>query len=171
MEEQYRKEREQYTQAFEKQKKVWLLTHEENLQEFFIWAKCIFVVIAVFLKEYENRIQNLQKQVEMANSMISSTYSNFTMDSNEQTRQWEFGNATLLVMRHFTHICAICYLFWHITAFIIEECKWTEKETDIVRRAFNKWKYHQFTSLRVSCILLLEQIDIHFGLFFTENGI
>lgn len=38
-------------------------------------------VIWVHLQEYETRIESLQRQVDLAQSMISSTCSNFTWDS------------------------------------------------------------------------------------------
>lgn len=60
MEEQMRKEKEEFTIAMEKQKKV-----------------------------YESQIANLQRQVDLAQSMISSTCSNFTFDSERQN--WDAG--------------------------------------------------------------------------------
>lgn len=37
---------------------------------------------------------------------------------------------------------------------VVEECSWSERQRQLVSWAFNKWKYHKFTSLRV-CFLLL----------------
>lgn len=31
-----------------------------------------------------------------------------------------------------------------------EECTWSDREYQLAEWAFRKWKYHQFTSLRVS---------------------
>ena len=36
-----------------------------------------------------------------------------------------------------------------------EECTWGEREYQLAAWAFRKWKYHQFTSLRVSAHLAL----------------
>ncbi|VDP03450.1 unnamed protein product [Soboliphyme baturini] len=89
MEEQYKKEKEEFTIAFEKQK-----------------------------KEYENRINILQKQVDLAQSLISSTCSNFTWDSEQ------------------------------VLGMTQSDTTWSEKEQNLVKWAFTKWRYHQFTSLR-----------------------
>ncbi|KRZ73650.1 Kinesin-like protein, partial [Trichinella papuae] len=90
LEEQYRKEKEEFTIAFEKQK-----------------------------KEYETRIETLQKQVDLAQSMISSTSSICTWDSER-----------IIGIQSF------------------DENSWSEHEEALARWAFMKWKYFQFTSLR-----------------------
>ncbi|KAL1234163.1 Kinesin-like protein [Trichinella pseudospiralis] len=90
LEEQYRKEKEEFTIAFEKQK-----------------------------KEYETRIETLQKQVDLAQSMISSTSSICTWDSERVIGIQSF-----------------------------DENSWSEHEEALARWAFMKWKYFQFTSLR-----------------------
>ncbi|KRY33907.1 Kinesin-like protein [Trichinella spiralis] len=90
LEEQYRKEKEEFTIAFEKQK-----------------------------REYETRIETLQKQVDLAQSMISSTSSICTWDSE----------------RTDSSLCS-------------DENSWSEHEEALARWAFMKWKYFQFTSLR-----------------------
>lgn len=73
-------------------------------------------------KEYEMRIETLQRQVDLAQSMISSTCS--TWDGER------FLTSSLL-------------------NFVAEpECKWTPEEERIARRTATKWRYHQFTSVR-----------------------
>ncbi|KAG1667381.1 Kinesin-like protein unc-104 [Nymphon striatum] len=72
-------------------------------------------------KSYEARIESLEKQVE-EQSMLSSMYSSFTPE--------EF-------MNHFQE-----------EEESVEECSWGEKEYSLARWAFEKWKHHQFTSLR-----------------------
>lgn len=92
MEEIYKKEKAQFTLQFEQQR-----------------------------KEYENRIETLQRQVDLAQSMISSSCSNFTWDSERVIGPIELD---------------------------IGPAQWSEKEEKIIRWTFLKWKYHQFTSLR-----------------------
>uniref|UniRef100_A0A158Q8M3 Kinesin-like protein unc-104 n=1 Tax=Elaeophora elaphi TaxID=1147741 RepID=A0A158Q8M3_9BILA len=73
-------------------------------------------------KEYEMRIETLQRQVDLAQSMISSTCS--TWDGER------FLTSSLL-------------------NFVAEpECKWTPEEERIARCTATKWRYHQFTSVR-----------------------
>src|SRR6218665_3721130 len=36
----------------------------------------------------------------------------------------------------------------------IDICNWTDKQRNLALWAFRKWKYHQFTSLRVSAVSL-----------------
>lgn len=118
MENQYQKERTEYKQAFERQR-----------------------------REYENRIETLQKQarkgrtelvtevgtatmqVDLAASMISSTCSNLTLDSER-----------VLGMSGLTTELENSFQF--------EPAQWTEKEEGLARWAGRKWRYHQFTSLR-----------------------
>lgn len=69
-------------------------------------------------KTYEARIESLQRQVE-EQSMISSMYSISTLDeANTVEDDAVFDQA------------------------------WTEREYQVAAWAFQKWKYHQFTSLR-----------------------
>uniref|UniRef100_A0A1I7X3K2 PH domain-containing protein n=1 Tax=Heterorhabditis bacteriophora TaxID=37862 RepID=A0A1I7X3K2_HETBA len=70
--------------------------------------------------EYETRIENLQRQVDLAQSMISSCGSN-----------WEGDRILTDSLLQFT-----------------EECKWTSDQERIVRKAAIKWRFHQFTSVR-----------------------
>ncbi|VDN07186.1 unnamed protein product [Thelazia callipaeda] len=73
-------------------------------------------------KEYEMRIETLQRQVDLAQSMISSTCS--TWDGER-------------------------FLTSSLINFVNEpECKWTAAEERIARRTATKWRYHQFTSVR-----------------------
>ncbi|CEF59380.1 Kinesin-like protein KIF1B [Strongyloides ratti] len=70
--------------------------------------------------EYESRIENLQRQVDLAQSMISSNCSN-----------WEgerILSSSLLAE--------------------INEPRWTIEEERVARKAAIKWRYHQFTSVR-----------------------
>ncbi|CAJ0951418.1 unnamed protein product, partial [Mesorhabditis belari] len=71
-------------------------------------------------KEYETRIEVLQRQVDLAQSMISSTCSN-----------WEGERFLTSSLLQFA-----------------EECKWSPEQERIARRVAVKWKYHQFTSVR-----------------------
>uniref|UniRef100_A0A0N5A8N5 Kinesin-like protein unc-104 n=1 Tax=Syphacia muris TaxID=451379 RepID=A0A0N5A8N5_9BILA len=71
-------------------------------------------------KEYEMRIETLQRQVDLAQSMVSSTCS--TWDGERLL------TSSMLVFE--------------------PECKWTPEEERIARRTFTKWRYHQFTSVR-----------------------
>ncbi|VDK74090.1 unnamed protein product [Gongylonema pulchrum] len=66
------------------------------------------------------RIETLQRQVDLAQSMISSTCS--TWDGER------FLTSSLLNFE--------------------PECKWTPEEERIARRTATKWRYHQFTSVR-----------------------
>lgn len=36
----------------------------------------------------------------------------------------------------------------------VEECTWSERQLQLVSWAFSKWKFHKFTSLRVSFLHL-----------------
>ncbi|XP_055332251.1 kinesin-like protein unc-104 isoform X2 [Paramacrobiotus metropolitanus] len=87
LEEQYRKEKLEADQMFEKQR-----------------------------KDYEARIESLQKQVD-AQSMMSSMYSSF------MTPDRDFDD-------------------------FVDPCLWTSNEFRIARAAWDKWRRHQFTSLR-----------------------
>ena len=40
-------------------------------------------------------------------------------------------------------------------AVCLTEVKWTEREQELAAWAFRKWKYHQFTSLRVGTMSTL----------------
>uniref|UniRef100_A0AC34QNN7 Kinesin-like protein unc-104 n=1 Tax=Panagrolaimus sp. JU765 TaxID=591449 RepID=A0AC34QNN7_9BILA len=74
--------------------------------------------------EYESRIESLQRQVDLAQSMISSGVSS-TWDGIGE----KFLSSSLL-------------------ADVNEEPPWTPEQERIVRRAAIKWRYHQFTSVR-----------------------
>ncbi|CAI4224627.1 unnamed protein product [Auanema sp. JU1783] len=72
-------------------------------------------------KEYETRIESLQRQVDLAQSMISSCGSNWEGERFLTSSLMEFA----------------------------EECpKWSTDQERIVRKAAIKWRYHQFTSVR-----------------------
>ncbi|KAJ1373413.1 hypothetical protein KIN20_035803 [Parelaphostrongylus tenuis] len=71
-------------------------------------------------KEYETRIENLQRQVDLAQSMISSCGSG-----------WEGERFLTSSLMEF-----------------VEECKWTTDQETVARKAAIKWRYHQFTSVR-----------------------
>uniref|UniRef100_A0A914ZPM0 Kinesin-like protein unc-104 n=2 Tax=Parascaris univalens TaxID=6257 RepID=A0A914ZPM0_PARUN len=75
-------------------------------------------------KEYEMRIETLQRQVDLAQSMISSTCSTWDGERFLTNSLLSFGSRSE------------------------PECKWTEKEERIARRTATKWRYHQFTSVR-----------------------
>ncbi|CAG0883725.1 unnamed protein product [Darwinula stevensoni] len=84
---------------------------------------------AQFMKEkqeadrtYEERIDALQKQVE-EQSMTLSMYSSCTTD--------DFHDEDIFVNPLFEG-----------------ECNWTEKEVELAAYTFEKWRHHQFTSLR-----------------------
>jgi len=94
LEEQFRKEKETADQAFEEQR-----------------------------KNYEARIDALQKQVE-EQSMTMSMYSSYTPE--------DFNNEEDIFVNP---------LFEAV-------CNWTEREYQLASWAYRKWKYHQFTSLR-----------------------
>ncbi|KAG5887027.1 hypothetical protein JTB14_008380 [Gonioctena quinquepunctata] len=94
LEEQYRKEKETADQLFEEQR-----------------------------KNYEARIDALQKQVE-EQSMTMSMYSSYTPE--------DFNNEDDIF----------------VNPLFDAECNWTEKEFELAAHAWRKWKYHQFTSLR-----------------------
>lgn len=74
--------------------------------------------------EYESRIESLQRQVDLAQSMISSGVSSTWEGVGEK-----FLSSSLL-------------------AEVNEEPPWTPEQERIVRRAAIKWRYHQFTSVR-----------------------
>uniref|UniRef100_A0A7E4UVT4 Kinesin-like protein unc-104 n=1 Tax=Panagrellus redivivus TaxID=6233 RepID=A0A7E4UVT4_PANRE len=74
--------------------------------------------------EYETRIESLQRQVDLAQSMISSGVSSTWEGVGEK-----FLSSSLL-------------------AEVNEEPPWTPEQERIVRRAALKWRYHQFTSVR-----------------------
>ncbi|XP_066904083.1 kinesin-like protein unc-104 isoform X2 [Halyomorpha halys] len=93
LEEQYRKEKEDADQKFEEQR-----------------------------KNYEARIDALQKQVE-EQSMTMSMYSSYTPEDFNQEEDI-FVNP------------------------LFDACNWTDREYQLATWAFRKWKYHQFTSLR-----------------------
>lgn len=42
-----------------------------------------------------------------------------------------------------------CYSIVIILSSFTEECNWTEREYQLAAWGFRKWRYHQFTSLRV----------------------
>lgn len=69
-------------------------------------------------KTYEARIESLQRQVE-EQSMISSMYSTCTAEEMSAVEEED-----------------------------VFDQAWTEREFQLAGWAFNKWKYHQFTSLR-----------------------
>ncbi|XP_072393950.1 kinesin-like protein unc-104 isoform X2 [Diabrotica undecimpunctata] len=94
LEEQYRKEKETADQLFEEQR-----------------------------KNYEARIDALQKQVE-EQSMTMSMYSSYTPE--------DFNNEDDIF----------------VNPLFDAECNWTEKEFELAALAWRKWKHHQFTSLR-----------------------
>ncbi|XP_049818216.1 kinesin-like protein unc-104 isoform X2 [Aethina tumida] len=94
LEEQYRKEKETADQLFEEQR-----------------------------KNYEARIDALQKQVE-EQSMTMSMYSSYTPE--------DFNNEDDIF----------------VNPLFDAECNWTEKEYELAASAWRKWKHHQFTSLR-----------------------
>ncbi|XP_068914980.1 kinesin-like protein unc-104 isoform X8 [Tenebrio molitor] len=94
LEEQYRKEKETADQLFEEQR-----------------------------KNYEARIDALQKQVE-EQSMTMSMYSSYTPE--------DFNNDEDIF----------------VNPLFDAECNWTEKEYELAANAWRKWKHHQFTSLR-----------------------
>ncbi|KAJ8923444.1 hypothetical protein NQ315_002003 [Exocentrus adspersus] len=94
LEEQYRKEKETADQLFEEQR-----------------------------KNYEARIDALQKQVE-EQSMTMSMYSSYTPE--------DFNNEDDIF----------------VNPLFDAECNWTEKHFELAAHAWRKWKHHQFTSLR-----------------------
>ncbi|XP_066589122.1 kinesin-like protein unc-104 isoform X3 [Prorops nasuta] len=95
LEEQFRKEKEEADQLFEEQR-----------------------------KNYEARIDALQKQVE-EQSMTMSMYSSYTPEDFNNIEEDIFVNPLFDA-----------------------ESNWTEREFQLATWAFRKWKYHQFTSLR-----------------------
>ncbi|KAK2579260.1 hypothetical protein KPH14_008221 [Odynerus spinipes] len=95
LEEQFRKEKEEADQFFEEQR-----------------------------KNYEARIDALQKQVE-EQSMTMSMYSSYTPEDFNNTEEDIFVNPLFDA-----------------------ESNWTERDFQLAAWAFRKWKYHQFTSLR-----------------------
>ncbi|KAK9506627.1 hypothetical protein O3M35_008523 [Rhynocoris fuscipes] len=94
LEEQFRKEKETADQKFEEQR-----------------------------KNYEARIDALQKQVE-EQSMTMSMYSSYTPE--------DFNNEEDIF----------------VNPLFDAACNWTDREYQLANWAFRKWKYHQFTSLR-----------------------
>ncbi|KAF7995732.1 hypothetical protein HCN44_006839 [Aphidius gifuensis] len=95
LEEQFRKEKETADQLFEEQR-----------------------------KNYEARIDALQKQVE-EQSMTMSMYSSYTPEDFNNIEEDIFVNPLFDA-----------------------ESNWSEREFQLAAWAFRKWKYHQFTSLR-----------------------
>ena len=91
MEEQFRKEKEEADLIFEEQR-----------------------------KNYEAKIESLQKQVDEQSMTLSSIMCASTIQTQKDENEDVFA----------------------------DECYWTEKEYDLVRWGVNKWKKHQFTSLR-----------------------
>ncbi|XP_066994575.1 kinesin-like protein unc-104 [Anabrus simplex] len=94
LEEQFRKEKEEADQLFEEQR-----------------------------KNYEARIDALQKQVE-EQSMTMSMYSSYTPE--------DFNNDEDIF----------------VNPLFDAECTWTDRQYQLAAWCFRKWKYHQFTSLR-----------------------
>ncbi|KAL3272424.1 hypothetical protein HHI36_013906 [Cryptolaemus montrouzieri] len=94
LEEQYKKEKETADQLFEEQR-----------------------------KNYEARIDALQKQVE-EQSMTMSMYSSYTPE--------DFNTDDDIF----------------VNPLFDTECNWTEKDFEMAAYAWRKWKHHQFTSLR-----------------------
>ncbi|XP_044758313.1 kinesin-like protein unc-104 isoform X2 [Coccinella septempunctata] len=94
LEEQYKKEKETADQLFEEQR-----------------------------KNYEARIDALQKQVE-EQSMTMSMYSSYTPE--------DFNTEDDIF----------------VNPLFDTECNWTEKDYEIAAYSWRKWKHHQFTSLR-----------------------
>lgn len=76
-----------------------------------------------YFQEYESRIESLQRQVDLAQSMISSSCST-----------WDGGGELILSKS--------------LLAEVNEEHRWSPEEERVVRRAALKWRYHQFTSVR-----------------------
>ncbi|XP_065219254.1 kinesin-like protein unc-104 isoform X1 [Planococcus citri] len=74
-------------------------------------------------KNYEARIDALQKQVE-EQSMTMSMYSSYTPE--------DFNNEEDIF----------------VNPLFDAACNWTDRECALAAWAFRKWKYHQFTSLR-----------------------
>uniref|UniRef100_A0A914CSL6 Kinesin-like protein unc-104 n=2 Tax=Acrobeloides nanus TaxID=290746 RepID=A0A914CSL6_9BILA len=75
--------------------------------------------------EYESRIESLQRQVDLAQSMISSSGCS-TWDG---TGEFILSQSLLAAVNE-------------------EPPSWTPEQERIVRRAAIKWRYHQFTSVR-----------------------
>lgn len=94
LEEQFRKEKQTADEAFEEQR-----------------------------KNYEARIDALQKQVE-EQSMTMSMYSSYTPE--------DFNNEEDIFVNPLFEVA----------------CNWTEREYQLAAWGYRKWKYHQFTSLR-----------------------
>lgn len=56
----------------------------------------------------------------------------------------------------------LIYIF--VIPCVLGECSWTEREFQLAAWAFRKWRYHQFTSLRVSEAVLAACFFIHLSL-------
>lgn len=94
LEEQFRKEKEEADQLFEEQR-----------------------------KNYEAKIESLQRQVNEQSMTISSMH----VSTANSIFQDEISSSS--------------YVF-------SDQCNWTEYQIKLVDKCFEKWKYHQFTSLR-----------------------
>lgn len=96
------------------------------------------------------RIETLQRQVDLAQSMVSSTCSTWDGERFLTSSMLAFGYFFYrLVIFSPTKSSLKCtkrsnYVFLGLEP----ECKWTPEEERIARRTFTKWRYHQFTSVR-----------------------
>ncbi|XP_013402040.1 kinesin-like protein unc-104 isoform X1 [Lingula anatina] len=83
-------------------------------------------------KDYESKIQVLQEQVERQSMMSSQYTTGDDIGEDEEDEAFE------------------------------EECKWTEREYQLAEWAYRKWRYHQFTCLRVcySNTILVEMLNV-----------
>ncbi|RCN33924.1 PH domain protein [Ancylostoma caninum] len=115
MESQYRREREELELKMLRQTKAGVSC---------LSLSCIYFIPTlpsyVPLQEYETRIESLQRQVDLAQSMISSCGSGWEGERFLTSSLMEFA----------------------------EECKWTTDQEKVARKAAIKWRYHQFTSVR-----------------------
>ncbi|TMS40160.1 hypothetical protein L596_006576 [Steinernema carpocapsae] len=86
-------------------------------------------------KEYETRIETLQRQVDLAQSMISSTCS--TWDGERIfTSSFLAESRPFMIFKKCNYMC------------LVSETRWSVDEERLARRTAIKWRYHQFTSVR-----------------------
>lgn len=118
LEEQFRKEKEEADQLFEEQR-----------------------------KNYEARIDALQKQVE-EQSMTMSMYSSYTPEDFNNIEEDIFGEKFDHNLNCYSIIVFFLVACIPVNPLFDAESNWTEREFQLAAWAFRKWKYHQFTSLR-----------------------
>lgn len=112
--------------------------------------------------EYESKIVELQKQVietSMSQSMLSSILSStglvdassfktnpFQSDFIDEDEDALSGSLDKRKRK-------VLFSIRHFSLLVFEDCSWSEQDYQLAWWAWKKWRYHQMTSLRVSCLI------------------